>query len=114
MLEPPVSGLLGLPRHHTSTQPASLCSLLLFSLSAFLTGGICNVQLYDRFYLGPMFLFLIHIAYWQTFAATHSSVQMRDFKVNSIRTMFISANHALEDRGILQPCSFHKGMLWSC
>lgn len=43
-----------------------------------------------------MFLFLIRIAYWQASAATHSSVQMRDFKVNLIRTMFISANHALE------------------
>ena len=75
-----MSGLHGLPRLNTSMQPASLCSLNLFSLSVFLTGRICNVQLYDRFYLGP--IHFSDIAYWQTFLATLYSVQLRDFKVD--------------------------------
>lgn len=57
MLEPCVSGLHGLPRCNTSVRPASLCSLNLFSLSVFSTGRICDVQLYDRFCLGPMVFF---------------------------------------------------------
>lgn len=28
-----------------------------------------------------------------------------------LMTVFISTKHVLEDRSILQPCSFHKGML---
>lgn len=28
--------------------------------------------------------------------------------------VFINTKHVLEDRGTLQPCSFHKGMLWPC